>query len=197
MKTALQDLLKEIESYGKANDQGASKRQQKMLNITPETGVFLSILIQSGRAKRILEIGTSNGYSTLWLANAVDLIDGKVTTVEIQDHKIEKAKSNFAKSGLGHRIELVQGDAGSFLKSAKPGSFDLIFLDSDREQYVEWWNDLALALAPGGLLIVDNATSHESELVSFRRMVDRSGYESSLVPIGNGELVVLKPLQKR
>jgi predicted O-methyltransferase YrrM len=194
MKIDIQNLLRELESFGKSNDKLALDRQEKMLNITPDTGVFLSILVQSNRAKRILEIGTSNGYSSIWLANAVDKIDGQVTTIEIQDHKIGKAKSNFERSGLAHRIRLIQGDAGSLIKTERSNSYDLIFLDSDREQYHEWWNDLVRILTPGGMLVVDNAISHEHEMLELSQVVKKNNFEHILVPIGNGELVILKPL---
>jgi predicted O-methyltransferase YrrM len=193
MQSTLKNLLQELENFGQTNDLEESSRQQKMLNITPETGVFLSIMIQTKRAQRVLEIGASNGYSTLWLADAVSKTNGKVITIEIQDHKFEKAKTNFDRSGLKERIHQVHGDAGTFLKSTTE-VFDLIFLDSDRDQYADWWSDIIRIMSPGGLVIVDNAISHKEELAEFRALIDRSKFESSLIPIGKGELVILKPL---
>jgi predicted O-methyltransferase YrrM len=195
MQIELQNLLRELEVFGKSNDLEVNTRQQKMLNITTDTGMFLSLQIQACKAKRILEIGTSNGYSTIWLASAAAKVDGHVTTIEIQNHKIEKAKANFNRSGLQHKIQLIHLDAGIFLKSAELNSFDFIFLDSDREQYTGWWSELIRVLVPGGLLIVDNAISHENELIGFRHLVEKENFESAVVPIGNGELLVLKPLQ--
>jgi predicted O-methyltransferase YrrM len=194
MQPELKDLLRELENFGNVNDLSASQREQKMLNITPDTGPFLSILIQNCRARRVLEVGTSNGYSTLWIADALSRTDGVVVTIEIQDHKVAKAKENFARSGLAQRIQQVQGDAGGYLKNAGRNSFDLIFLDSDRNQYVDWFSDLMDLLKPGGLLVVDNATSHSHELHELNALIEKSQYLSSLVPIGNGELLVLKPL---
>lgn len=194
MDTDFQNLLRELESFGKSNDRQSSERQKKMLNITPDTGAFLSILIQSNKAKRILEVGTSNGYSTLWLAHSAAKIDGEVTTIEIQEHKIEKAKSNFERSGLAGQIQLIQGEAGNIIKSASINSYDFIFLDSDREQYLDWWNDLLRVLSPGGLLVVDNAISHAEEMAEFIDLIKKNNFEHSIIPIGNGELVVLKPL---
>jgi predicted O-methyltransferase YrrM len=165
-----------------------------MLNITADTGPFLSILIQNCKARRVLEVGTSNGYSTLWLADALTRTDGTVVTIELQDHKVAKAKENFVRSGLNERIQQIQGDAGEYLKKAARESFDLIFLDSDREQYADWWSDLMAVLKPGGLLVVDNATSHAHELREFNSIVEQSQFMSSLVPLGNGELLILKPL---
>lgn len=194
MQIYIQNILSELEVYGKTNDLVSSNRNEKMLNITPDTGAFLSVIVQASKAKRILEIGTSNGYSTIWLASAAANIGGKVTTVEIQEHKIKKAEINFAKSGLSEKIQLIQGDAGKFLNSSGANSFDLIFLDSERNQYVEWLSEIFRVLAPGGLLIVDNAISHKNELTEFKIQIEKNGFENSLVPIGNGEFVVLKPI---
>ena len=79
MDDSLRSLLRELESFGSTNDVRATARHEMMLNITPETGEFLAILIQSARARRVLEIGTSNGYSTLWLADAVKAIAGTLS----------------------------------------------------------------------------------------------------------------------
>lgn len=166
-----------------------------MLSITPDTGVFLSLVVQACKTTRILEIGTSNGYSTIWLAMAAEKVGGTVTTIEIQTQKVEKAKANFARAKLESRIHLIHGDAGAVLSSAPANQFDFIFLDSDRERYAQCWNDLVRVLAPGGLLVVDNAVSHDHELVDFNSLVAQSKFENSLVPIGKGERLILKPLQ--
>lgn len=194
MHAKVRELLHELESFGSENDRNSPDCQQRMLNITPDTGPFLSILIQSCKARRVLEVGTSNGYSTLWLADALTRTNGAVVTIEIQDHKIAKAKENFERSGLSDRIQQIHGDAGEYLKKADRGAFDFIFLDSDREQYADWWTDLMGILKPGGLLVVDNATSHAHELRELNAIIERAQVQSSLVPIGKGELLIFKPL---
>src|SRR4030095_4104490 len=105
------------------------------------------------------EIGTSNGYSTLWLADAAREIGGSVTTVELAEYKIGLASANFARSGLSPLIKLVHDDAGDFLPRRGPSAYDLIFLDSERSKYPQWWPRLRRTLRPGGLFVVDNATS--------------------------------------
>src|SRR6058998_1095769 len=159
MTESLQVLLSELERFGEANDSATAERPRRMLNITRDTGEFLSVLVQATSARRVLEIGTSNGYSTLWLASAVRATGGAVTTVEISDYKIGLAKATFARSGLAACITLVQDDAGRLLQRSADGAFDLVFLDSERSAYPEWWPDLKRVLRPGGLLVVDNATS--------------------------------------
>src|SRR5437870_483786 len=139
MSDQLQSFMAELEQFGKANDSATTERSRRMLNITRDTGQFLAVLVRSAVARRVLEIGTSNGYSTLWLASAARAIGGKVTTVEMSDYKIGLAKTTFARSGLAARISLVQDDAGRVLQRAADGAFDLIFLDSERPQYPGWW----------------------------------------------------------
>ena len=86
-------------------------RKEKMLNITPDTGPFLALLIHAMKARRILEIGTSNGYSTLWLADAAQRVGGRVTRLEVLPDKAEMARRNFARPGLSSWIQLHPGDA--------------------------------------------------------------------------------------
>ncbi len=196
MGERLDSLLKELERFGVENDARTTDHEEKLLNITAETGAFLTLLVQAVKARRVLEIGTSNGYSTLWLADAVRRLGGGVLTVEVVADKAEMARANFERAELLPWIRLHLGDAGEFLRGQDEASQDFLFLDSDREEYVTWWPDLRRILSPGGLIIVDNATSHAVELESFLRLVqDTPGYTTSLVPLGNGELLVLKENQ--
>lgn len=192
MELALRDLLRELEEFGAANDASTDDRSRKMLNITHGTGVFLSLLIKATGSRKVLEIGTSNGYSTLWLADAVG-VDGLVTTVEKAPHKTAMAAENLERAGFAPRVRQLEGDAANLVTSADDGEYDFIFLDSDREQYAGWWNWLRRILAPGRLLVVDNAISHADQLEEFTRAVETTeGYLASLAPIGKGELVILK-----
>src|SRR5215471_20720711 len=164
-----------------------------MLNITRDTGEFLAVLVQATAARRVLEIGTSNGYSTLWLASAARALGGSVTTVELSDYKIGLARQNFSRSGLASSITLVQDDAGRVLERAGDASFDLIFLDAERPEYPGWWPHLKRVLRPGGLLVVDNATSHAAEMAPFVALVAADpSFATSLVPVGNGEFLAVK-----
>jgi len=189
----LDTLLTELEQFGKANDGTTTGRPHRMLNITRDTGEFLAVLVRAAVARRVLEIGTSNGYSTLWLASAARAIGGAVTTVEVSDYKIGLAKATFARSGLAACITLVQDDAGRLLQRSADGAFDLVFLDSERSAYPEWWPDLKRVLRPGGLLVVDNATSHPAEMAPFVALVSTdAAFVTSLVPVGNGEFLAVK-----
>lgn len=193
MKDQLQNLLAELEHFGNANDTATNERSRKMLNITRDTGEFLAVLVRATVARRILEIGTSNGYSTLWLASAAQAIGGSVTTIELSDYKIDLASKNFARSGLTSFIKSIEDDAGRVLAGTADAAFDFIFLDSERPEYPGWWTDLKRVLRPGGLLVVDNATSHPQEMAPFIALVrGDTNFTTSLVPIGNGEFMAVK-----
>jgi predicted O-methyltransferase YrrM len=189
----LMELLAELEDFGQTNDATITDRPRRMLNITRDTGEFLVVLVKAMDAKRVLEIGTSNGYSTLWLARAARDVGGAVTTVELSELKIDMAKANFARSGLERFITLVHDHAGNVLKGTPDASVDLLFLDSERPEYPGWWPDLKRVLRPGGLLVVDNATSHAEQMAPLVALVTADPiFSTSLVPVGNGEFLAVK-----
>jgi predicted O-methyltransferase YrrM len=187
----LRDLLAEIYAFGQRNDQETTTRTGRMLNITPDTGQLLRMLVVAGNHRRVLELGTSNGYSTLWLADACRQIDGKVTTFELNPAKHALATENVRRAGLEPWVDARLADVGDVLAGLR--DFDLVFLDTERQHYVAWWPDLQRAVRPGGLLVVDNATSHPREIEPFLRAVQQTaGFTQVLVPVGNGELLILR-----
>jgi predicted O-methyltransferase YrrM len=193
MSDPLEGLKAELERFGDANDAAISERPRRMLNITRDTGEFLAVLVRATDARRVLEIGTSNGYSTLWLAEAAREIGGSVTTVEFAEYKVGLARANFSRAGLASFIQLVHDDAGRVLERSEDGAWDLIFLDSERTEYPRWWPQLRRALRPGGLLVVDNATSHAAEMASFAALVTSDpDFSTCLVPVGKGEFLAVK-----
>ena len=193
MTEPLEALKAELERFGGQNDAATNERPRRMLNITRDTGEFLGVLVRASAARRVLEIGTSNGYSTLWLAEAARTIGGSVTTVEFAEYKVGLASANFARSGLAPFISLVHDDAGRLLRRCERDAFDLVFLDSERSEYPGWWPELRRVLQPGGLLVVDNAISHEAQMAPFVALVKADPeFASCLVPVGNGEFVAVK-----
>ncbi|MFL9591486.1 O-methyltransferase [Aeromonas schubertii] len=189
----LEALKRELELFGERHDAETAHHGQRMLNITRDTGEFLGVLVRATGAKRVLEVGTSNGYSTLWLAEAVRDAGGKVMTLELQESKRMLALANVERAGLLPWIELVGGDAEATLEKLAPGSIDLLFLDADRSRYQGWWPQLQRLLAPRGLLVVDNALSHAHELADWREEVEADPrFATSLVPVGKGEWLVTR-----
>ena len=185
--TAATRVLEELAEFGRQNDERYTQRGQRMLNITPETGQFLSILIRAAQARRVLEIGTSNGYSTIWLACAVAETGGHVETIEADAAKVALATANFDWAGVADCITLHHGVAIDVLGGLS-GTYDLIFLDADRPSYVRYLEHLVRLLAAGGLLVTDNVVSHAQEVSEFLAALRADVLlDTVTVPLGNGE----------
>ncbi|MEK7362951.1 MAG: O-methyltransferase [candidate division NC10 bacterium] len=192
MDRALAAFLDELARFGGENDARETERPKRMLNITPDTGRLLWILVQAARATRILEVGTSNAYSTIWLADAARATGGHVITLERNPDKVKLARANLARAGLADRAEIREGNAAEILAGLS-GPFHLVFLDADRANYSTYL-DLALPkLVPGGLLVADNVISHAQELSDYLARVKSNPVLFSVtVPVGKGEEVSLK-----
>jgi predicted O-methyltransferase YrrM len=186
-------LLGELEALGERHDAVTSDHKERLLNITRDTGAFLSVLVRASRARRILEIGTSNGYSTLWLAEAAAATGGEVFTVEHLPAKAALARATFARAAAVAPIHLEVADAGVVLRRAPDQAWDFIFLDADRGHYAAWWPDVRRTLAAGGVLVVDNAESHAAEVAPLVAAVSADrGFTAVLVAIGKGEFVACR-----
>ena len=192
MDAALLELLETLARFGEDNDAVETARPRRMLNVTRDTGRLLWILAGAVRAARILEVGTSNAFSTIWLADAARAIGGRVTTLEVNPDKIARARGNLASACLESVVDVVEGPAAESL-ARLPGPFDLVFLDADRPSYLTYLELVVPRLRPGGLLVADNVTSHASELADFlARVKSHPQLFSVTVPIGNGEEIALK-----
>jgi len=192
MDSTLTLLLEELARFGQDNDARETERPRRMLNITPDTGRLLWILIRATGATRILEVGTSNAFSTIWLADAARETGGRVTTLELNPGKITMARANLARAGLGDLVDIVEGPAANTLRGL-PGPFDLVFLDADRGNYLTYLELVVPKLVPRGLLVADNVASHAGELQDYlARVKSHPALYSVTVPIGNGEEISLK-----
>jgi predicted O-methyltransferase YrrM len=186
-RETVEAVLAEVSAFGVTNDPQATNRSMRMLNVTPDTGQLLRILVRSSGARRILEIGTSNGYSTMWLAWAASETGGHVTTIERLPEKVELARANFERTGLAPWITIRQGVALETLATLD-GPFDLVFLDADRVSYLAYLDLLLPLLKIGGLLVTDNVVSHANEVAAFlSRLKSDPRLDSVTVPVGNGE----------
>lgn len=122
--------------------------------VYPDTGALLHTLALGCGARRILEIGTCIGYSTLWLASALPA-DGALITMEYDAARAARAREHFRAAGVGERVSVIVGEATRFLHKVS-GPFDLIFQDSDKKLYEPMLDRLVALLRPGGLLVADN-----------------------------------------
>ena len=192
MDDALLRFLEKLAKSGEDNDARETARPKRMLNITRDTGRLLSILVRAMGATRILEVGTSNAFSTIWLADAARSTGGRVTTLELDPDKIALARANLVAAGLEGMVDIIAGRAADSL-STLPGPFDVVFLDADRPSYLAYLGLVVSKLRSGGILIADNVTSHAQELQDYLRRVKSDPQLFAVtVPIGNGEEIALK-----
>jgi predicted O-methyltransferase YrrM len=130
---------------------------QRYMNVPPNDGRLLRILTESTGAKHVVELGTSTGYSGLWFGLALQKTGGKLTTFEIDAQRAAAARANFERAGLADRITVVEGDAHEKVSSLKD-PIDILFLDADKEGYIDYLNKLLPLVRPGGLIIAHNIT---------------------------------------
>ncbi len=192
MDPKLSALLDELFRFGDDNDARETERPRRMLNITPATGRLLSILIRSSRATRILEVGTSNAYSTIWLADAARATGGRVVTLEADPGKIVLAGENLRRAGCEDQVQIVPGRAAETLPTLS-GPFDFVFLDADRASYLTYFELVLPKVVSGGLIVADNVTSHPDELAAYlARVKSHPSLFSVTVPVGKGEEISYK-----
>jgi predicted O-methyltransferase YrrM len=188
-----QTFLDELYAAGRAHDEAHEDRLQRLRNVEPETAELLGVLVRAMQARRVLEIGTSNGYSTIWLADAAEAVGGRVVSLEVEAERTEMARSNLEKAGVAGFADLRTEDAGQALAGDADDAWDLVFLDAERPHYVGYWSDLVRVLRPNGLLVVDNMLSHSNQLIAFSELVnDDERVTSTLVTVGAGVLLVVK-----
>jgi predicted O-methyltransferase YrrM len=177
---------------GRAYDAQQANRLDRLRNLEPETAELLGVLVRATAARRVLEIGTSNGYATLWLADAVEATGGRVQTLDLDPRRTEQARANLERAGLDGLVDLHTAGAAQALTEYADGSWDLIFLDAERPEYTGYWANLRRVLAPGATLAIDNAISHPGELAGLRRMLDADPHlQSAIVPIGAGLILAV------
>ena len=175
-----------------AQDRGdGTPRDQRLRQISPETGKFLALLAAGAPEGTWIEIGTSAGYSTLWLTLACRKVGNKITTFEWQAEKGKLAEETFKSAGVETTVELIIGDAREYLENYKNVSF--CFLDAEKEVYQDCYEAVIPNMVSGGILVADNAISHRDELQPMLdcALNDRR-VDALIVPIGKGELVCRK-----
>jgi len=192
----LRALLDELYRDGLRYDDAQADRLNRRRNLEPDAAVLLSVVIRAMGAREVVEIGTSNGYSTIWLADAVRARGGRVLSVDTDAAAQELAAANLAAAGLGELVRLQRGDGGAALAELPDGGTDVLFLDSERPEYPGWWPHPVRVLRPGGLLVVDNVLSHPDEIAPFLRLVEAEpALTATVVPVGKGELLAVKAVE--
>lgn len=184
------DLLKQIVTDTEA-------KNIPLIQVSPETGKLLGMFIKMIGAKNVLEIGTLTGYSSIWMARALPP-DGSVTTLELTYEHADEAEKNFSAAGLENKITLIRGKALESLDLLAGKTFDMVFIDADKENCVNYFNKLINMIRSGGLIITDN-TLRRGEvidpdpgpgakgIIAYNKLAaNDSRVESILIPIDDG-----------
>jgi predicted O-methyltransferase YrrM len=176
------------------------KLDMPLIQVSPENGKFLQLLIKIIGAKSVLEIGTLAGYSTIWMARGLP-VDGKLITLEFEPKHADAAKENFKKAGLENKIEIITGPALESLDKMKSSKFDFVFIDADKVSYPAYFDKVMGMMNKGGLITADN-TLRDGKIVDLvadegteavkiynKKVASDPRVESLLVPISDGVTV--------
>jgi len=188
LPAAVAERMRHLERVDARDRADGTPRLARLRQIPPETGKLLALLAAAAPAGEYVEIGTSAGYSALWIALACRALGRRLTTFELREDKAALAAETFRLAGVEDCVTLVRGDARLLVGAAQEIGF--CFLDAEKEVYGECYELVVPRLVPGGLLVADNATSHAEALrpVLERARADER-VDALVVPIGKGELV--------
>ena len=192
MDAGMRVYLDRLYAEGHAFDAQRPDRHEQRRNIEPASGALLADLIRLRRAQRVLEIGTSNGYSTLWLAHALAATGGELLGVDVDGPRSAEAAAHLRSTGLAGQVTLVLRDAADVLRE-EAGTFDLILVDAERPAYPDYLPDLRRLVDPaGGTLVVDNVVSHAAEVEDFLAMAfEVPEWHAQVLKVGAGLLLAV------
>jgi caffeoyl-CoA O-methyltransferase len=183
--------MQEMESRDIIDRTNGTPITERLRQIPPETGKFLALVCASSPKGNVIEIGTSGGYSSMWLSLACRTRGDLLTTFEILPNKVELARETFRTAGIENIIQLIQGDARQMLDQYHQIAF--CFLDAEKGVYSDCYEKVVPNLVQGGLLAADNVLSHKDDLNSFVEQAQGDPRVDALVvPIGKGVLLCRK-----
>lgn len=172
------------------------KTIQDYWNVDRPSANFLNLMIKIKNAKSALEIGTSNGYSSIWIAKALLKTGGKLTTIEYWEKRACLARENFKKTGTDKIITTITGDAIEILRDMKEKDeqrFDFVFVDANKAEYIEYFNSYNPLLIKGGIIIADNILSHYKKTKDFvETIMNNENYQSQILNFDAGMLLAEK-----
>ncbi|MGK5552861.1 O-methyltransferase [Actinomadura kijaniata] len=193
MDQRLATYLDGLYRQGREHDRPLADRLLRLRNMTPAAAGLISLLIRTQGSARVLEIGTSNGYSAIWFADALRDTGGRLTTVEIDPARADQARRNIEDAGLSDRVDVVRADGAEVLARTPDAWFDLVVLDAERPEYPRYWPELRRVLTDRGVVAIDNAVSHRDQLVDFHRLLTEDGdFAVHLQEVGDGVLTAVR-----
>jgi len=187
----IEERMAYLEAIDARDRLDGTPQAERMRQVPPLTGRFLALTAASAPDGEVVEIGTSAGYSTLWLALACRATKRTLSTYEVLTNKVALAQESFEMTGTTDVIKLVAGDARDYLTGL--GLIGFCFLDAEKDVYADCYELVVPKLVPGGLLVADNAINHRDQL---QPMLDRAlsdmRVDAVILPVGKGELVCRK-----
>ena len=170
------------------------KTQKEFWNVPRKTGVLLNTFVKMMNAQSVLEIGTSNGYSGLWIAKALKETGGKLTTIEFYEERQSAAIENFKKCGVFDIVRPIQGSACEILKYLGPDEkFDFVFIDANKREYREYFKLVKPHLVTKALIVADNIISHAEKVQTFVDAVDADEeFQYEILEVPGGLLVAYR-----
>ncbi len=168
--------------------------QREFWNIPKQTGNFLNMLIKMNNSKHVLEIGTSNGYSGLWILDALKSTNGHLSTIEYYDKRQNVAVENYKKCGFDGMFTPLLGQACEILNQFKTDDkFDFVFIDANKREYIEYYNILKPHLLPHSIIAADNVNSHREKVQPFLdAIITDSDFQTEILDLPGGLSVSYK-----
>ncbi|MFH2035837.1 MAG: O-methyltransferase [Candidatus Zixiibacteriota bacterium] len=183
--------MKHLEQLDTRDRADGTERMKRLRQIPPESGQFIALMALIAPVGDIIEIGTSAGYSTLWLSLAAREKKCRITTFEILEEKVKLARETFRLAKVEDVVNLIDGDALDHLKNLSDVSF--CFLDAEKEVYTSCYDLIIPKMKSNGILIADNVISHKEELQQFvDKAIGDVNVDAIVVPIGKGLLLCRK-----
>ncbi len=168
------------------------KTAKQYTNIAPENGQFLTILLKAIHAQNVLEVGTSNGYSTIWLATALKETGGNLITLEFDAARAALARTNLLDTGLNSIVEVRVANALDEIPKCQ-GPFDFVFLDAEKSEYRRYLELALPAIRPGGLIVADDTVTMRDEMQDYVEIVFNTPRLRSVdIPLDDGIILSYK-----
>lgn len=166
---------------------------EEFWNVSRQSANFINMLIKLMNAKNVLELGTSNGYSGLWIADALKETGGHLTTIDFWEKRQCLARENFKNCGLSDIATFKVGAACDVIKDEIKEEFDLVFIDANKSEYIKYFEAVHPLLKKGGVILADNITSHYEKVKSFIDAITDIGcYQVQILDLPDGLLMAYK-----